>query len=211
MARRPSTPRWSAGARSWTRLRRLELAVRLGSDVPFFLHGGAAVIGGRGEEVNPLPALTGDSPGVLLVTPAVPVATADAYAAFDAGARAPDRGATLSTSRHLAEEWRQGLDARRLFQRAGVLAPANDLLPATAAVAPDVVSARRALVRLLGRPVGQSGSGPTCWVLYPSLADANAAATLVTDALADGRLRLPGSDSPFVAATSIIPEGRPPE
>ena len=135
------------------------------------------------------------------------VATADVYAAFDAGIRSPDPGATQATSRHLAEEWTNGLDARRLFQRAGVLAPANDLLRATAVVAPDAVAARRALVRLLGRPVGQSGSGPTCWVLYPSLGEARSAASLVTEALAEGRLRLAGSDRPFVTATTIVPGG----
>ena len=175
--------------------------------MPFFLQAGAAIVGGRGEEVTPLPPLQGDSPGVLLVTPAVAVATADVYAAFDAGVRSPDPGATQATSRHLAEEWANGLDARRLFQRAGVLAPANDLLRATAAVAPDAVAARRALVRLLGRPVGQSGSGPTCWVLYPSLDDAQTAASLVTEALAEGRLQLAGLDRPFVTATTIVSGG----
>ena len=34
----------------------VELAARLGSDVPFFIHGGAALIEGRGENVTPLPA-----------------------------------------------------------------------------------------------------------------------------------------------------------
>jgi 4-diphosphocytidyl-2-C-methyl-D-erythritol kinase len=34
----------------------IELAARLGSDVPFFIHGGAALIEGRGERVTPLAA-----------------------------------------------------------------------------------------------------------------------------------------------------------
>jgi 4-diphosphocytidyl-2-C-methyl-D-erythritol kinase len=34
----------------------IELAARLGSDVPFFIRGGAALIEGRGEEVKPLPS-----------------------------------------------------------------------------------------------------------------------------------------------------------
>jgi 4-diphosphocytidyl-2-C-methyl-D-erythritol kinase len=33
----------------------IELAARLGSDVPFFIHGGTALIEGRGEKVTPLP------------------------------------------------------------------------------------------------------------------------------------------------------------
>jgi len=34
----------------------MELAARLGSDVPFFIYGGAAYIEGRGEKVTPLPS-----------------------------------------------------------------------------------------------------------------------------------------------------------
>ncbi len=187
--------------------RRLTVAASLGSDVPFFLAGAAAVVEGRGERVTPLPSLRREAPGVLLVTPAIHVSTAEVFAAFAAGVRARDPGSTLLTSRHLAEEWRSGLDATRLFQRAGVLAPANDLLAATAAVAPTVVAARRALARLLGRPIGQSGSGPTCWVLYPSLADAVEAAGRVDGALDNGDLVLPGDGRPFVHATTIKPDG----
>jgi len=35
----------------------VELAARLGSDIPFFIHGGAALIEGRGEKVTPLAVL----------------------------------------------------------------------------------------------------------------------------------------------------------
>src|SRR4030043_481880 len=46
----------------------VKLAARLGSDVPFFIHGGAALIEGRGEKVTPLEASV---PGwfVLLIPP----------------------------------------------------------------------------------------------------------------------------------------------
>jgi len=37
----------------------MELAARLGSDVPFFIHGGTAFAEGRGEVITRLPALTG--------------------------------------------------------------------------------------------------------------------------------------------------------
>jgi 4-diphosphocytidyl-2-C-methyl-D-erythritol kinase len=192
---------WGADAE---RARVAEAALTLGSDVPFFLAGGPAVVEGRGDRVAPLPALRGDSPGILLVTPGLRVSTADVFRAYLTGARPAVTGATLATSRHLAEEWRTGLDAHRLFQRAGVLAPANDLLVATGQVAWDVVVARRALARLLGRPVGQSGSGPTCWVLYPSLADAQAAAARTREAVESGALRLPGTIEPVIVATTIV-------
>jgi 4-diphosphocytidyl-2-C-methyl-D-erythritol kinase len=45
----------------------LELAAGLGSDVPFFLHGGTALVEGRGEKVVPLPSLP--QSWVVLVIP----------------------------------------------------------------------------------------------------------------------------------------------
>ena len=63
---------------------------------------------------------------------------------------------------------------------------------------------RRALARLTGRPIGLSGSGPTLWVLYPSLEAAQAAAALVRGAIDDGALKAPGDRPPFVAASTIV-------
>ena len=48
----------------------LELATQLGSDVPFFLHGGTALVQGRGETVTPLPSLP--QMWVVLIVPDVP-------------------------------------------------------------------------------------------------------------------------------------------
>ena len=47
------------------------LAAQLGSDVSFFLHGGTAMVEGRGEKVTPLPSLP--NMWVVLVVPDVPV------------------------------------------------------------------------------------------------------------------------------------------
>jgi 4-diphosphocytidyl-2C-methyl-D-erythritol kinase len=68
---------------------------------------------------------------------------------------------------------------------------------------PALVPFRRAISRLLGRPIGLSGSGPTLWALYASETEAVEAAGHVREALADGRLEAPGSGPPFVAATTI--------
>ena len=45
------------------------LAAKLGSDVPFFLHGGTALMEGRGEKITPLPALPRHY--IVLVNPAI--------------------------------------------------------------------------------------------------------------------------------------------
>ena len=181
--------------------RRLAIATQLGSDVPFFLIGRPALVEERGHVVAPLGGLHG-IPGVLLVTPAVPVSTGDVFAAFDAIRPAGD-GAVRMTSVHLAEELRAKLSVADLVARAGAMTMANDLLPATALVVPALVPFKRALTRLLRRPVGLSGSGPTLWAVYPSEAEAQSAADTVRDALAAGVLEPPGSGPPFVGATTI--------
>lgn len=178
------------------------VAAHLGSDVPFFRVGGPALVEGRGEQVAPLDGLHG-SPGILLVTPSIAVATADVFAAFD-GIRSQGDGSVRMSSVHLAEELRSGLTAANLVARAGVLASANDLLPATSLVVPELVPFKRALSRLLGRPIGLSGSGPTLWALYDSHPGADAAAETVRAAVADGRLDAPGASSPFICATAIV-------
>ncbi len=60
-----------------TETRLHSIALNIGSDVPFFLHGGAAVVTGRGEFIKPLPFCSGYF-GVL-VFPEKVVSTAEAY------------------------------------------------------------------------------------------------------------------------------------
>jgi 4-diphosphocytidyl-2-C-methyl-D-erythritol kinase len=59
----------------------MELALGLGSDVPFFLLGGTAVGLGRGTELYPLPDVP-PSPGLLII-PEIHSSTASAYAALE--------------------------------------------------------------------------------------------------------------------------------
>lgn len=59
----------------------IDIAARLGADVPFFLGPSAAAVGrGRGDRLTPLPdALGGDRPWFLLILPRLHSATAEAY------------------------------------------------------------------------------------------------------------------------------------
>ena len=207
---------WGVGDDVVDPARRRAAAATIGSDVPFFAIGGPALVEGRGERVTPLTGVHGH-PGILLVTPAIAVRTPDVFAVFD-GLRggAPGDGSVRMTSEHLAQELGKGLSAADLIARAGVLAAANDLLPAAATVAPGLVPLRRSLTRLLGRPIGLSGSGPTVWTLYPSLSEAELAAALVADAVADGTVPTLGDGPPTVVATTIrtapvaVPPGQEP-
>jgi 4-diphosphocytidyl-2-C-methyl-D-erythritol kinase len=191
-----------------TREQRQRAAAAIGSDVPFFLAGGAALVEGRGERVSALNAIEGPPPGVLIVTPAIEVSTSAAFEAYETDPRAApaNRGSTRMSSDHLAAELGPAyapMRAEDLVRRAGVLAVANDLANAADVLAPGLRALRRALTRLLGVPIGLSGSGPTLWALYPSPERAEAAARTVRDEDALGLLERPGGGAPFVAATII--------
>jgi 4-diphosphocytidyl-2-C-methyl-D-erythritol kinase len=187
---------------------RVRLAAALGSDVPFFLVEGAALVEGRGERVTRLHGVTAHGgqpqahPGVLLLTPPVAAHTAAVFAAWSGGAMG-DPGIARRASEHFASEFGSGLSVQALLERAGVLASANDLWPAAAEVVPGLVPLRRALMRTIHRPIGLSGSGPTLWALYPSLEEAQAAADVVRAAAASGELASPGDGAPFITATTI--------
>jgi 4-diphosphocytidyl-2C-methyl-D-erythritol kinase len=143
------------------------------------------------------------APGLLLVTPAVAAHTAEVFAAWAGGAMGPP-GIAARSSEHFAAEFGSGMSPKQLLERAGVLAASNDLLPASAAVVDGLVALRRALARLLGRPIGLSGSGPTLWALYPSTDDAAVAAESVRAAVGTGFIASPGDGPPFVTMTTFL-------
>src|SRR5262249_59130073 len=60
----------------WSSARLAEIAVTLGMDVPFFLHGGAALGTGRGERLEPLATC---ALALVLVNPRVAASTAEIY------------------------------------------------------------------------------------------------------------------------------------
>jgi 4-diphosphocytidyl-2-C-methyl-D-erythritol kinase len=184
---------------------RAAVGAEVGSDVPLFLAGGPALIEGRGERVTRLHGVLsarGSEPGVLLVTPPVPMSTRAVFEAWSAGAM-NEPGVARRSSEHFASEFGSGLDVSRLVERAAVLASANDLLPAALAILPELVHLRRSLARTLARPIGMSGSGPTLWALYRSRPEAERAAAVVRAAIAEGAVHGPGEGPPSVIATII--------
>jgi 4-diphosphocytidyl-2-C-methyl-D-erythritol kinase len=186
------------------------LAASLGSDVPFFLAGGVALVTGRGEFVEPLPDIVGEPPAVLLVTPRLPLSTAVVFKAYSGSPREPGSTTAREISEHLASQMRAGMAGGALAQLVPELACANDLMPATLSMVPGLHSFVTALEKLIGRPVCQSGSGPTMWSLYPTLAEARKAGRFVRLGALNGTLPLVGTGEPFVAATTIARRAAPP-
>ena len=190
--------------------RKAALAAALGSDVPFFLAGGAALVTGRGEFVEPLPDIQGEPPAVLLVTPCLPLATADVFRAYAGSAAESGPAPAREISERLASDMAAGVTAAELLDRLVGLGSANDLRAATVSIAPGMSDFVAELEEVLDRPLCQSGSGPTLWSLYPTLAEARKAARVVRLADAGGTLALPGTGEPFVAAPTLACRPMPP-
>ena len=157
----------------------MPLAASLGSDVPFFLIGGTAMMEGRGEALRRLPPMA-ESHLVLLVPPdEVPAKTATLYRRLT-----PSHYTDGSASAGLAAtiEAGQPPDGGLLFN-------------VFEAVAPQVFPSFEVHWRALGEsgagPVHLTGSGPTLFTLCGSREEAVS--------LADG-LRRAGHE-PFVAST----------
>lgn len=134
------------------------LAPELGSDVPFCMRGGTAMVTGRGEIVAPLPALVGF--GVALVVPPIELATSQVYHTWDAIGEptGPEvRGPSLPPV---------------LRDHAPLV---NDLYRAAAAVAPELDDWRSELEAAWGRPVMMTGSGPTLFAFFVDGEEASAA------------------------------------
>jgi len=130
----------------WPLERLTEVAATLGSDVPFFLHGGVAVGTGRGEQVQPM---KGRSLALVLVNPKVPASTAEMYARLTP-AMYSDGGATKAL-------------AGRLTRGAPRIAASlyNGMEAAAAGVFPQIAQMRAALLAAGALGALMSGSGPT--------------------------------------------------
>jgi 4-diphosphocytidyl-2-C-methyl-D-erythritol kinase len=131
----------------------LTLAAEIGSDVPFFLHGGTALAVGRGEEVYPLTDVR--RMGVVVVKPAFGVATADAYRWLDEDrARNKDREPGVPP----------GLD---VGWASGPLAMINDLEPAVGARHAGIGDIVAACRDAGAKGVAMSGSGSAVFAVFP--------------------------------------------
>ncbi|HEY0384101.1 MAG TPA: 4-(cytidine 5'-diphospho)-2-C-methyl-D-erythritol kinase [Candidatus Elarobacter sp.] len=152
-----------AGARDW-----VADARALGSDVPFFLVDGPALVEGTGERVT---ALGAPPPWwLVLVVPGVHVATASAYAALDAARAihpAPTRARSDSASVRCGEA------LQRADYAAVLAALTNDFTPVVRDAYPAVGAVLRALDDA-GAPhrAMLSGSGSACFALFADEASA---------------------------------------
>lgn len=139
----------------------MEIAGRLGADVPVCLHGTAAYVGGIGEEIEPAPALR--PVPLVLVNPGVPTPTPDVFRAREGPFGKPDRFPEPPTSGAALAAL---LAARR-----------NDLTDAAVSLQPVVQDCLSAIANRPGVTLARmSGSGATCFGLFDDAAACAAAA-----------------------------------
>lgn len=161
----------AAALRAFNRLWELEwpldmlagIGAEIGSDVPACVWSQPLRMTGRGERIRPIDAWP-DFPA-LLVNPRLPVATGPVFAAFD---QAP--AGTGAAFRPTADTGMQAiLESLR--------AATNDLTDAAMSVQPVIRDVLDTL-STTGEPdmVRMSGSGATCFAIYPTASHRDAAA-----------------------------------
>ena len=140
-----------------------DAALELGSDVPFFLHGGCAFARGRGEVLSRI-SVTPRWP-LLLILPEVPVSTPEAFLRLatlrKSGATVSGENAGMDAAiEALSSDDPSALDRFR-----------NDLERPAFEIAPRVAAAARAAA-LAGAPmVRMSGSGSTVWAAFRDVSE----------------------------------------
>ncbi len=140
-----------------------EVGHALGSDVPFLIEGGSAIVEGLGERIAsaPLPEAH-----LVAIFPSASCRTSEVYAQFD----------QLSTSARV--------DANRVRSMVGDTlashAPFNDLSAAAMQCAPTLLDDAEEFGRLAEREVHLSGSGSTLFVVADEAVHAEALADAVS-------------------------------
>jgi 4-diphosphocytidyl-2-C-methyl-D-erythritol kinase len=168
----------------------LQIARSIGSDVPFFLVGTAALVEGTGERVTPAGVLPPWH--VLVIKPPASISTADAYRAIDESAR-PQRPRDDSVSIQM-------LEALQRADFAGVEAlMQNDFHDIICPRAPTIGTALYALREAGASNALLAGSGSCVFTLAP---DSEAIATIAR------ALGLPDDYQTFVTQFAGAPDWR---
>jgi 4-diphosphocytidyl-2-C-methyl-D-erythritol kinase len=141
-----------------------QMGASLGSDVPFFFHGPASVIKGRGEIVTPFSP--GKSHTVLLVKPHLEISTAWAYAELDR----VSAGRVLTKKDNNIKLFCQALEREDFPLLSSIRR--NDLEPLVIRRYPVIAEIKEKLTERGAYFSSMSGSGPTVYGIFGNENDA---------------------------------------
>lgn len=149
----------------WSRSQLAEVAAKLGSDIPFFLYGKAAICRGRGEIIEPVEQTL--SCPVVVLRPPVGLSTAEVFATYRSKYRSVGNRRDIT---RLLEAFRKGqIDklGRSLFNR---------LEPVAEGICPHISQMAGAMTQEGGVGHQMSGSGSCYFGLFRSWKQARRAA-----------------------------------
>lgn len=141
-----------------------QLLAPLGADIPACVQSRTVFGDGTGAELHTVPYAHIQGKHVLLVNPLQPVATGSVFKAWNG----IDRGALDVTN-----PWQATLDGR------------NDLEAPAISICPDINEVLELLAQTKAEVVRMSGSGATCFALFATANDLQAARRVVIETCAD--------------------------
>jgi 4-diphosphocytidyl-2-C-methyl-D-erythritol kinase len=160
----------------------MKMALELGSDVPFFMDGPTAFVGGRGEEI--VPCRLSQPWWLLIVNPGFQVSTAWAYQKFAAERQRSkteltnsSEGAKMSSHNYVPDiQPTGGRKGRRMVVKEVLNRLENSLESVTGAHHPVILDIKARLLAAGARGALMSGSGPTVFGLFSNRRAAELAA-----------------------------------
>ena len=152
------------------------MAAKLGSDVPFFLHGGTALGIGRGEELYPLP----DVPLArgLLVSPGIHSSTVDAYQ--DLSPRLTSIPLQNKLNSFQKKVWRGCADGG-LSDSGAFTVDENDFEEVVFSRYPELRRIKERLQRFGAKPAAMTGSGSVIFGIFAKPGELERAAKAFPD------------------------------
>ncbi len=144
-----------------------EIAAQIGSDVPFFLHGGTACGTGRGTEIEELDDISAEH--MLIVTPNINISTREVFEDLDINSL------TSGEPKSILLNYRFGAEGSETLE--------NDLEAAVFALHPEVGSVKSELENLGAKAVLMSGSGASVFAIFEKEETRQAALEALEDRL----------------------------
>lgn len=140
-----------------------EIAISIGSDVPFALTGGTALVTGRGDTIVPMEPLSGFA--LAIVVPPFSLGTPEVFREWD---RLDNPTGDVVPDAHLPPILRDREPIR------------NDLYPAAVSLDPRIAEWRAELSSIWGGTVCMTGSGSALYSFFADIDEAQSAASEIT-------------------------------